>query len=110
MRNLFVAAVLGLTIFSTAAFSGSGHSHAPVTKEAVAEMAAKKRDQLVSTEKLDKNWSGVAVSSIEQKTFAKGPEWVITFRNDAIADPTKRTLYMFYALDGHFMAANFTGK
>lgn len=110
MRNIFVAAVFGLTMISTAAFAGAGHSHAPVTKEAVAGMATKQRDQLVNTEKLDKSWSGVAVSSIEQKTFAKGPEWVITFRNDAIADQTKRTLYMFYALDGHYLASNFLGK
>ncbi len=110
MRNLFVAAVFGLTVISTVAFAGPGHSHAPVTKEAVVEMAAKKRDQLVSTEKLDKSWSGVAVSGVEQKTFTKGLEWVITIRNDAVADQAKRTLYMFYALDGHFMAANFTGR
>lgn len=110
MRNIFAVAVFGFTMVSTAAFAGPGHSHAPVTKEAVAGMAAQKRDQLVSTEKLDKSWSGVAVRSIEQKTFAKGPEWVISFRNDAVADQARRTLYMFYALDGHFMAANFSGR
>lgn len=110
MRNILVAAVFGLTMISTTAFAGAGHSHAPVTKEAAAGMAVKKLDQLVKTGKLDKSWSGVAVSSIEQKTFAKGREWVITFRNDAVADQAKRTLYMFYAQDGHYLASNFTGK
>ncbi len=110
MRNLFVTAVFGLTMIATTAFAGPGHSHAPITKEVAAEMAVKKRDQLVMSGKLDKSWSGVAVSSIEQKTFAKAPEWVITFRNDAIADQAKRTLYMFYALDGHYLASNFSGK
>lgn len=51
-----------------------------------------------------------AVSSIEQKTFAKGLKWVTIFRNDAIADQARRTLYLFYALDGHYLASNFTGK
>jgi hypothetical protein len=110
MRNIYVAAVFGLTMISTTVFAGPGHSHAPVTKEVAAEMAAKKRDQLVQSGKLDKSWSGVAVSSIEQKTLAKGPEWVITFRNNAITDQTKRTLYMFYELDGHYLASNFSGK
>ena len=110
MHTIFAAAVFGFTMASTAAFAGPGHSHAPVTQEAVAEMAVKKRDQLVSAKKLDRSWSGAAVSGIEQKTFAKGPEWVISFRNDVVADQARRTLYMFYALDGHFLAANFSGK
>ena len=97
-------------MISTAAFAGPGHSHDPITKEQAAAAAAKKRDQLVKVGKLDKGWSGVAVSGVEQKTLGKSPEWVITFHNDAIADPARRTLYMFYALDGHYLAANFTGK
>ena len=110
MRNLLAAAVFGFTMIATTAFAGPGHSHAPITQEAAAETAAKKRDQLVSAGKLDKSWSGVAVSAVEQKTYAKGPEWVITFRNNTIADQTQRTLYMFYALDGHYLASNFSGK
>jgi hypothetical protein len=35
-----------------------------------------------------------AARRIEKKALAKGPEWVITFRHDAIADPAKRTLYL----------------
>lgn len=110
MRNVYAAAVFGLTMMATTAFAGPGHSHDPVTKEQASAMAVKKRDQLVTAGKLDKSWGGVKVSGVEQKVFAKNPEWVITFRNDTIADETKRTLYMFYALDGHYLAANFTGK
>ena len=110
MRNLIVTALLGLTMISAAAFAGPGHSHEPVSKEVAAGMAAEKRGQLVKSGKLDKIWSGVAVSGIELKTFAKGPEWVITFRNNAVADPAKRTLYLFYSLDGHYLASNFLGK
>jgi hypothetical protein len=110
MRNLFAAAVLGFTMMATTAFAGPGHSHEPITKEQAAAMATKKRDQLVKAGKLDKGWSTVAVSSVEQKTFGKGAEWVVTFRNDTINDPAQRTLYMFYALDGHYLASNFTGK
>ena len=110
MRNLIVTAVFGLTMISASVLAGSGHSHEPVSKEVVAGMAVVKRDQLVQSGKLDKSWSAAAISSIEQKTLAKGPEWVITFRNDAVTDQAKRTLYMFYALDGHYLASNFTGK
>lgn len=110
MRNLLIAVVFGLTALATTAFAGTGHSHGPVAKEAVSEMAVKKRDQLIKNGKLDKSWSDVAVATVEQKTFKKKPEWVITFRNDKVADEAKRTLYMFYALDGHYLASNFSGK
>lgn len=110
MRNLLTAVVFGFTMIATPAFAGAGHSHDPVTKEQVSAMASKKRDQLVQAGKIDKSWSAVAVSSVEQKTYGKKPEWVVTFRNDKASDPAKRTLYMFYALDGHYLASNFTGK
>lgn len=110
MRNLFAAAVLGFTMIATTAFAGSGHSHGPITKDQASAVAVKKRDQLVQAGKLDKSWSGVVVSGVEQKTYGKGPEWVVTFQNSAATDPAKRTLYMFYALDGRYLASNFTGK
>lgn len=33
-----------------------------------------------------------------------------TFKNPAEKDAAKQTLYMFYALNGNFIGANFTGK
>lgn len=110
MRNIVFAAVLSLSTISVNAVAGTGHSHAPVAKEAVTEMAKKKRDQLVKNGKIDKSWGEVAVAAVEQKIFKKAPEWVVSFRNDKVADESKRTLYMFYALDGHYLASNFTGK
>lgn len=109
MRHFIITAVLGLSLIAPA-LAGPGHSHDPITKEQAAAKAAKKRDQLVKAGKLDKSWGGVAVSTVEKKIYAKGPEWVVTFRNEAAADPARRTLYIFYALDGHYLAANFSGK
>ncbi|MDH4133247.1 MAG: DUF6488 family protein [Gammaproteobacteria bacterium] len=110
MRNLLAVAVFGFTMVATPAFAGSGHSHDPISKEQASALAVKKRDQLVTAGKLDKSWSGVAVSKVEQKTFDKKAEWVVTFENKAAANPAQRTLYMFYAIDGHYLATNFTGK
>lgn len=112
MRNIvmsFIASFL-FAVMPVYAGAGTGHSHDAITQDFALDMAAKKLEALVAAGKLDKNWSGVAAKGIEQKVFAKGPEWVVTFINAAAADPTKRTLYMFYALDGHFLAVNFTGN
>lgn len=112
MRNLALSLIIGLMLTGSPAFAGGGpgHSHAPITQEAASQMAAKKLEDLVAAGKLEKSWSEATVNSVEQKSFAKGPEWVVTFRNDAAADANKRTLYMFYSLDGHYLAANFTGN
>lgn len=37
-------------------------------------------------------------------------EWKFTFKNLAEKDAAKQTLYVFYSLAGHLIAANFTGK
>ena len=54
--------------------------------------------------------SGAKPAKAEKKTFAKGPEWVVSFNNDKIKNKTKQTLYIFYSLNGHYIAANYTGK
>ena len=34
----------------------------------------------------------------------------LTFKNPAVTDASKQTLYMFYSPSGNFIAANFTGQ
>ena len=112
MRQIALSFIISLFVVAMPAYAGAGtgHSHDAITQEAAASSAMKKLEQLVASGKLDKSWSGVPVKSVEQKTFAKGPEWVVTFFNETIPDEAKRTLYMYYALDGHYLAANFTGN
>ena len=45
-----------------------------------------------------------------QKTFSNEVEWVVTFKNDKVSDATKQTLYLFFTLDGSYIATNFTGQ
>ncbi|WP_455212482.1 DUF6488 family protein [Kaarinaea lacus] len=109
--NLFVAAML-LAMLSAPVFAGAGHDHAhePISKEKAGELASKNLEKLVEKGKIDKSWSGKPVNSVEKKSFSKGPEWVVTFKNESLADASKRTLYMFYTLDGHYLATNYTGN
>lgn len=87
-------------------FHGSG----PAAESTVLGCAAQRRDALVGTGKLDKSWQGVAHESIQAVEGKKGREWRVTFRNPAVTDPAKATLYMFFTLPGNFIAANFTGQ
>jgi len=81
---------------------GHGHSHSqgPVSSNEAIKRATKKVIQMAKAGKIDSLWSTTKASAAEQKTYAKGPEWVITFNNDKISDTTKQTLYMFFSQIG----------
>lgn len=115
MRKIMIAVTLcALGLVTAPAFSGPGHEHShdhgPISEEAVKQKATKQIAALVKKGKVDKSWSEIKPEKAYQKTFKKGPEWVVEFTNSAAPDKAKQTLYLFYTLDGHYMAANFTGK
>lgn len=111
----FLTSLMLVFLFSGVAFAGAGHDHGhgPATKakpEAVAKMAGKKLQELIEKGKIDKSWKGKKAVKVEQKTFSKGPEWVVIFRNANHKVLAKRTLFMFYTMDGKYIASNFTGN
>lgn len=117
MSQLVRVCCLGICIAAGAANAGSGdshdsggHSHSAISKEAAIEKATAKVADLAKAGKIDSSWTNAPVASAEQKTFSKGPEWVVTFSNDKVADASKRTLYVFFDQFGHYLAANYTGN
>jgi len=117
MKTLTAALLLSV-LLATPVMAGSGHSHdsdgghslGPVTSKEATNRASKKVKQLAEAGKIDATWSGMKAASVEQKTYSKGPEWVVTFKNDKISDTAKQTLYLFFSPDGHYIAANYTGN
>ncbi len=89
-------------IRSMAIPTGPSMPAAPPARQKVAQLAKKG--------KIDKSWASASSVGAEKKDFGKGEEWVVTFRNDKVQDKSKQILYVFYSLDGHYIAANFTGK
>jgi hypothetical protein len=89
---------------------GHSHAHGPISSDKVIGKASKKLIKLATAGKIDASWSEVKANGAKQKTYANGPEWVITFSNNKVADSSKQTLYMFYSLDGHYIAANYSGN
>lgn len=116
MRKLMFILALCFSVFNTPAIAGSGHdhghghSHGPVSSDIASDKAMKKVDQLAKAGKTDASWSDIQPASVEQKTYANGPEWVVTFQNSKVSDKEKQTLYLFYSLDGNYIAANYTGE
>lgn len=95
-----------------AAEGGSCHFHGskPATEAVVTGCAGDRKQALIKGGKLDASWLAVKPEKIEAVEGKKGKEWRLTFKNPAVTDASKQTLYMFYSLPGNFIAANFTGQ
>ena len=91
---------------------GSCHFHGnkPANEAVVSDCAAKRKAALVKAGKLDASWQAVKLDKMEQVDGKKGKEWKVTFKNPAVTDASKQTLYVFFSLPGNFIAANFTGQ
>jgi len=116
MRNISTALLVSALLFASPLMAGEGHdhgsgghSHGPISNEGAINKATMKVKSLVESGKLDKSWGGVIAEGATQKTFSDGPEWVVTFKNNKANDAAKQTLYMFFTIDGNYIATNFTG-
>lgn len=109
MVFLFTLAVFAMPVTAGAGHD-HGHSHALVSSGQVVDLAAKKLQLMVDAGKIDATWVGAKSNRIEQVSYSQGPEWVVTFVNDKLADTSKQTLYLFYSLSGQYIAANYTGN
>lgn len=116
MRNIIFSILMLLSFGVSQAIAGSGHdhghghSHGPVTEAEAVKRATQKVGQLAKAGKIDPTWATVTYSTVQQKSYGQGPEWVVTFNNDKVADSSKQTLYLFYTLSGNYLAANYTGQ
>lgn len=117
MRTISTIFVAFTLLLAAPAFAGAGHEHGPggshtlgpITATAAIEKAEGQVKSLVERGKLDKSWSGIKAAEATQKDFGKGPEWVVSFKNEK-AEAGQQTLYVFYTLSGSYLATNFTGK
>lgn len=118
MRAINTLLLVSALICGGPAFAGTGHdhgpggshSHGPISGDAAMKKAEKQVKLLIERGKLDKTWADAKVTEATQKDFGKGAEWVVMVKNEKATDPAKRTLYVFYTLNGSYIATNFTGK
>ena len=109
-----ISMALAITV-SQSVFAGAGedchfHGSKPAAKETVLKCADQRVEKLIARGKLDAGWKGVIPESIAPIDGEKGKEWKIVIKNPAATDKTKATLYLFFAENGNFIAANHTGK
>jgi hypothetical protein len=117
MKKLITAATLlaGIGLSGQAMASGASDCHfhggAQARQMTVSSCAVKYQKDLIASGKLDKSWANVKQpTSMEQVDGERGKEWKVVFKDPAAADKSKDSLYMFFTLQGNFIAANHTGK
>lgn len=116
MHKPFIAhLVLSAAAWAPAAYADKGaschfHGSRPAPEPVVAACADQRKQALVKGGKLDASWASIKPEKVETIDGKKGKEWKLTFKNPAVKDASKQTLYMFYSLPGNFIAANFTGQ
>jgi len=110
MRNISTVLLVSSLFFVSPvivhAHGSGGQSHGPISRSEVIKKSTEKVKSLTESDKLDKSWAGA--DAYDAST--KGDEWVVTYKNDKESDSAKRTLYVFFSLDGVYIATNFTGK
>ena len=103
-----------LVLFSSTALAGAGHDHGearePVTQQQAEKIASQVLSTFASKNNIDQSWNNIKVDKSEKKSFSDNLEWVVSYKNEAVSDPEKRTLYIFLTLGGGFIAANYTGE
>lgn len=116
MKNFVMTTAALAALVSTgnvlASEGGSCHFHgsAPATEKVVIDCASQRKAALISSGKLDKSWALVKHDKIEQIDGKKSKEWKVSFKNTAVTEADKNTLYVFMSLPGNYIAANFSGK
>lgn len=110
-----IFAFVATSLTTATAFAGSDsnchfHGFVPAKQETVVTCATQHKNALVEKGRLDASWKPVQLEKAETVEGQKMKEWKLSFKNPAEKDASKQTLYMFYALTGNFIAANFTGK
>lgn len=116
MKKLIAIITLPALIFSTQLWAGGSHadghshSHGPISSETAISKAKAKVSALSKSGKLDSSWNSVKDIQASKKDFGKGMEWVVSFKNPQISDNKKQTLYVFFTLNGRYLATNYTGQ
>jgi Family of unknown function (DUF6488) len=114
MNKHFAAALVAFILSPSVHADAGGRCHFHGSKAAsettVTGCAQQRVEALVKAGKLDASWQQVAAPRLEQVDGKKGKEWKLSYRNPAVSDPSRQTLYLFFTMPGNFIAANHTGQ
>jgi hypothetical protein len=104
------------TIAANTAFADAGgnchfHGKKEASEETIMRCSQFHRERLAKKGAIDASWNTIKHDSLKKVAGQKGrEEWQIIFSDPAAADITKKKLFLFFTLNGNFLAANHTGN
>lgn len=108
MKNIIKLLITAfiLTFGTTNLMAGAGHSHN--ADEAKIERNAKaKIVNLIKKQKLDTSWNESKLVSMKKKLYGGKSEWIVTYKNNQVADTSRQTIYVYLTSYGKVIGANF---
>lgn len=111
MKTLCLAMTL---IFSIAAPALAHPEHDMVEEENPRLLALNSATyvvgRMIERNAIPASWGNIEPTSALLRQRNGVDEWVVTFQNNAIANPAERTLYVMLTYGGVYIAANYTGE
>lgn len=109
LKVFWVALLLILSWeYSVLCIAHEAHSH-PMNKTEITEQANAIIRKAVSQGKLESSWEKANSDDPSVVDEETGGQWVIKYTNDKI-DTENKNLYVFFTLDGKYIAMNYTGR
>ena len=106
--RMVVLALAAIGSFATPALAHpDGHEASRPQRRPIAEVAQESVVKLVTQAKLPASWAKAKAVKSEYRSKNNVGQWVVTFRNDAVRNRAKRTLYVIMLSDGSFVSANY---
>ena len=78
----------------------------PPPRPSMSELARDAVIKLVSQAKLPATWSTATLDKLSARTKNGQSQYVVTFKNTAVRNKAKATLYVLLDSDGNFISAN----
>lgn len=103
-----------VSLLSVSALAGGSHFHPKkiakctekvCTEEQIKSAVPSAITYLADWKRIDSAWAKAKIESVGKKEFKKGPEWVVTLKNEA-----NEVRYVFFGLDGFVTGSNATGE
>ena len=120
MKTLIKTTILAVALTCGTVYAGGSHSHdgehghshtqTEVSKASIEKTANEQLAGLVQSGKIPKSWANTPILNMKKKKFHHNTEWVVSYKNKAIKDKMKQTLYIFISLYGEPTGANHTGQ
>jgi hypothetical protein len=113
---LLMLGTAGTPLFSEvqSAWAGPGppghtHDEGELQQKEIIERSKAYLRRLVVNGKIEPSWESLEPATVGKQTYKDRKEWVITFENPEVNSEDKKTLFMFFTLNGQVVAANFSG-